>query len=39
MGSISMTCYGLEARVGLDRAEAGGAATLPKGVPADQTNI
>ena len=38
MGSISMTCYGLDADVrrhGVDH----GAPTLPKGVPADQTNI
>ena len=40
MGSISMTCYG----VGFDAGsgaidEASGAAALPEGVPADQTNI
>jgi 4,5-DOPA dioxygenase extradiol len=38
MGSISMTCYG----VGLDACfgvEADGAAGLPPGVPADQTNM
>ena len=37
MGSISMTCYGLGAE-GLACADAGGAATLPAGVPPDQTN-
>ncbi len=38
MGSLSMTCYG----VGTDTAcakDAEGAATLPPGVPADQSNI
>ena len=38
MGSISMTCYG----VGVDgeqKAETEGAAGLPRGVPADQTNM
>ena len=39
MGSISMTCYGLGAAVSLTGADAGGAATIPEGVPADQTNI
>lgn len=39
MGSISMTCYGLGAGTGLAGAEAGGAATIPQGVPAEQTNI
>ncbi|HLL30071.1 MAG TPA: 4,5-DOPA dioxygenase extradiol [Allosphingosinicella sp.] len=39
MGSISMTCYGLGAAVSLTGAEADGAATIPEGVPADQTNI
>jgi 4,5-DOPA dioxygenase extradiol len=39
MGSLSMTCYGLGAAVELDGAEAEGAATLPPGVPADQSNI
>ncbi|TFI59658.1 4,5-DOPA dioxygenase extradiol [Sphingomonas parva] len=39
MGSISMTCYGLDAAAGLDGEEAEGAATLPEGVPADQSNI
>ena len=38
MGSISMTCYGLDAdRLGCREAE--GAATLPGNVPADQSNI
>ena len=37
MGSISMTCYGVGADLGCEDAE--GAATLPEGVPADQTNI
>ena len=37
MGSISMSCYGLGADVGCRDAE--GAATLPEGVPADQSNI
>jgi 4,5-DOPA dioxygenase extradiol len=39
MGSLSMTCYGLDATVALDRTDAGGAATIPEGVPAEQTNI
>ena len=38
MGSISMTCYGLGAE-GLSCTEVEGAALLPAGVPADQTNI
>jgi len=37
MGSISMTCYGVGADLGCKDAE--GAATLPEGVPADQSNI
>ena len=37
MGSLSMTCYGVGAD--LDCREESGAATLPAGVPADQTNI
>jgi 4,5-DOPA dioxygenase extradiol len=37
MGSISMTCYGLGTRLGCQ--DAGGAAELPDGVPADQTNM
>ena len=38
MGSISMTCYGLGAS---ERAveESGGAAGLPRDIPADQTNM
>ena len=39
MGSISMTCYGLEAEIDLVAQDAEGAATLPEGVPADQSNI
>lgn len=39
MGSLSMTCYGLDASVNLTDAERDGAATLPEGVPADQSNI
>ncbi|MBV9900556.1 MAG: 4,5-DOPA dioxygenase extradiol [Alphaproteobacteria bacterium] len=39
MGSISMSCYGLDAAVRLEHGEAEGAATLPEGVPADQSNI
>jgi 4,5-DOPA dioxygenase extradiol len=38
MGSLSMTCYG----VGVEAecpATADGAATIPAGVPADQSNI
>ena len=36
MGSLSMTCYGLCANV---RCQDGDdAATIPKGVPAEQTN-
>ncbi len=39
MGSLSMTCYGVGAEVDLRGEEAEGAATLPPGVPPDQTNI
>jgi 4,5-DOPA dioxygenase extradiol len=39
MGSLSMTCYGLDAAVDLAGKQAEGAATLPEGVPADQSNI
>jgi 4,5-DOPA dioxygenase extradiol len=39
MGSLSMTCYGVGADVDLGNEEAEGAATLPPGVPPDQTNI
>lgn len=38
MGSLSMTCYGLGVD-GLPCIEGEGAAGLPDGVPADQTNI
>ena len=38
MGSISMTCYGLGAG-DLGCSEEAGAATLPAGVPPEQTNI
>ena len=38
MGSISMTCYGLGAD-GLGCTDGEGAATVPSGIPADQTNI
>lgn len=38
MGSISMTCYGLEAGVEL-RKDPGCAALLPEGVPPEQTNM
>jgi 4,5-DOPA dioxygenase extradiol len=37
MGSISMSCYGIDAAI--DCADAEGAATLPSEVPADQSNI
>ena len=37
MGSLSMTCYGVD--TGLGCRDEIGAATLPAGVPADQTNI
>jgi len=37
MGSLSMTCYGVGADLDCNRAE--GAATIPEGVPADQSNI
>ena len=37
MGSLSMTCYGLGADIRCRYEE--GAATLPEGVPPDQTNI
>jgi 4,5-DOPA dioxygenase extradiol len=39
MGSLSMTCYGLGAPVAPAGAETEGAAALPRGVPADQSNI
>ena len=39
MGSLSMTCYGLGAKVVPGCRDAEGAATLPPGVPADQSNI
>lgn len=38
MGSISMTCYGLGLNCG-DSSDVGGAAGLPRDIPADQTNI
>ena len=38
MGSLSMTCYGLGTE-GLSCRDGEGAATVPSGVPADQTNI
>ena len=37
MGSLSMTCYGVDAHLECERGE--GAAELPEGVPADQSNI
>jgi 4,5-DOPA dioxygenase extradiol len=37
MGSLSLTCYGVGAAAGCR--EATGAATLPAGVPADQSNV
>ena len=37
MGSLSMTCYGIGVDVGCK--DGDGAAGLPAGVPADQTNI
>lgn len=37
MGSLSMTCYGVGAHLGCEEGE--GAATIPAGVPADQSNI
>jgi 4,5-DOPA dioxygenase extradiol len=39
MGSLSMTCYGVGADLGLAQEETEGAAELPAGVPPDQTNI
>jgi 4,5-DOPA dioxygenase extradiol len=39
IGSLSMTCYGVGADVSLDQEQAEGAAMLPEGVPADQTNV
>ena len=39
MGSISMTCYGVGVEAGMAGGEAEGAATIPEGVPAEQTNI
>lgn len=38
MGSLSMTCYGVGTE-SLPCEEAAGSATMPEGVPADQTNI
>lgn len=38
MGSLSMTCYGLGAKVGIADVD-NGAAGLPEGVPPDQTNM
>ena len=37
MGSLSMTCYGVGA--GVECTVGDGAATIPEGVPADQSNI
>jgi 4,5-DOPA dioxygenase extradiol len=37
MGSLSMTCYGIGTDVACE--EGDGAATIPEGVPADQSNI
>jgi 4,5-DOPA dioxygenase extradiol len=37
MGSLSMTCYGVGADIGCK--DGDGAATVPEGVPPDQTNI
>jgi 4,5-DOPA dioxygenase extradiol len=37
MGSLSMTCYGVGTDIRCEEGE--GAATIPEGVPADQTNI
>jgi hypothetical protein len=37
MGSISMTCYGLGTQLSCQ--DGDGAAELPEGVPADQTNM
>lgn len=37
MGSLSMTCYGVGAQLQCEEGE--GAATVPAGVPADQSNI
>lgn len=39
MGSLSMTCYGLGADVDLADEDPEGAATLPPGVPPDQSNM
>jgi 4,5-DOPA dioxygenase extradiol len=39
MGSISMTCYGIDAPAARNPASAKEAATMPPGVPADQSNI
>ena len=39
MASISMTCYGLDAAGAPGCEEAEGAATLPQGVPPEQSNI
>jgi 4,5-DOPA dioxygenase extradiol len=39
MGSISMSCYGVDAAIDLAKAETDGAAALPGGVPAEQSNI
>jgi len=39
MGSLSMTCYGLGVTFDIAAHEEHGAATLPDGVPPDQSNI
>jgi 4,5-DOPA dioxygenase extradiol len=39
VGSISMTCYGLDTAAAPPCEEAEGAATLPEGVPPEQSNI
>jgi hypothetical protein len=39
MGSISMSCYGVDATIDIANPETDGAATLPGGVPAEQSNI
>ena len=38
MGSISMTCFGLDAELRLQE-QPNGAATIPEGIPPDQTNM
>jgi 4,5-DOPA dioxygenase extradiol len=39
MGSLSMTCYGVGVGADVRCKDGEGAATVPEGIPPDQTNI